>query len=251
MVLGDDGPAVVAMVLHIAFACVDHGLDGEHHAGLQLFQRAGAAVVQNLGFFVEFLADAVSAELAHHREAVPLGKLLDGVANVSQPGAWLDLQDTVPHGFKSHCRQAFGCNRALANQVHAAVVAVPAVLGDDGHVHVHDVALFQGLVVGNAVAHHVVDRRAQRRRVGWVAWGLVAHGGGDGALLGHALRAQAVDLFGGDAGLDVGGDVVQHFRSQAASQPHALNVFGAFDGDAHGSIIPLGLAWRRAGGHAR
>jgi hypothetical protein len=87
MVLGDDGPAVVAELLHVAAAGVDHRLDGEGHAGHQFFQRAGLAVVQHLRLFVEVAADAVAAELAHHREALLLGEFLDGEADVAQPHA--------------------------------------------------------------------------------------------------------------------------------------------------------------------
>src|SRR5690606_21474187 len=68
----DDGPAV-AHFLDLAPTGVDHGLDGEGRAGLELFERARAAVVQHLRVFVEALADAVAAELAHHAEAVAFG----------------------------------------------------------------------------------------------------------------------------------------------------------------------------------
>ena len=249
-VLGDDGPAVVAKLLDLAPAGVDHGLDGEHHAGLELFERAGAAIVQHLGFFVEYLANAVAAELAHHRKAVPFGEFLDGVSDVAQVRAGAHLLDTQPHGVISNGGQALGGNRALANQVHAAVVAIPAILGDDGDVHVDDVALLERLVVGDAVAHHMVDRGAQRARIRRIARWLVAHGGRNGALGGHAFGAQAVDFERGDAGLDVRCDVVQHFRSQPAGEAHAGDVLCGFDGDTHAAIIPSPLkpcrarAWR-------
>ncbi len=45
--------------------------------------------------------------------------------------------------------------------IHAAGIAVPAI-EDIGHVHVDDVAVPQRLVVGDAVADHVIDRRAAR-----------------------------------------------------------------------------------------
>jgi len=57
---------------------------------------------------------------------------------------------------------------ALADDEHAAGVAVPAVL-DDGDVDVDDVALFERLVIGDAVANLVVDRGANRLGVGRVA----------------------------------------------------------------------------------
>jgi hypothetical protein len=53
------------------------------------------------------------------------------------------------------------------------------------------------------------------------------------------LAHQIVDLLGGDAGLDVGGDVVQHFRSKAACNAHALDVFGVFSVMLMAAIIPL------------
>ena len=58
--------------------------------------------------------------------------------------------------------------RAFADDEHAAGVAVPAVL-DDGDVDVDDVAVLQRAVVRDAVAHLMVDRRADRLRVGDVA----------------------------------------------------------------------------------
>ena len=91
------------------------------------------------------------------------------------------------------------------------------------------------------MAHNVVDRGAQVPGVGRVAWWLVADGGRARALLGHAFGAEAVDFEGGDTGLDVGGDVVQHFRSKAAGLAHAFYVFGGFGSDAHAENYPTRL----------
>lgn len=79
--------------------------------------------------------------------------------------------------------------------------------------------------------------------VGRVARGLVAHGGRFGALAGHALGAEAVDFKGGDAGLDKGGDVVQHFRGQTPRFAHAFDVVGGFVSDIHGGELSH-LPWR-------
>jgi hypothetical protein len=50
--------------------------------------------VQHLRLFMEDLADAVAAELAHHAEALPFGKLLDRVADVAQRAPGLTI--TMP-----------------------------------------------------------------------------------------------------------------------------------------------------------
>ena len=157
MVARHDGPAVFfRTVLDVTLARIDHRLDGENHAWFQLFQRAGLAVVQHLRVFMKLLTNAVAAKLAHDGKALPLGKLLNRKTNVTQPDTRLDAHDALPHGFKSNAAQAFGGNGTIADQKHAAGVAVPAVF-DDRHVDVHDVAFFKWLVIRYAVAHLVVD----------------------------------------------------------------------------------------------
>ena len=48
---------------------VDHRLDGEAAARRQHHARSGLGYVADEGIFMELQADAVAAELAHHREA--------------------------------------------------------------------------------------------------------------------------------------------------------------------------------------
>ena len=59
-----------------------------------------------------------------------------------------------------HVDQPLGPARDLADRVHAAGIAVPAV-DDQGHVDIDDVAFAQRLVAGNAVADDVVDARCR------------------------------------------------------------------------------------------
>src|SRR6185312_1839834 len=239
VVLGHDGPAV-AHLTDVAPAQVDHRLDREGHAGFEFFERARLAVMQHLRFFMKYLADAVAAELAHDREAVALGKLLDGPADVAQARARLDHHDAMPHGLIGHGAQAPGRDRALARDEHAAGVAVPAVL-DDGHVDVDDVRLLERLVVRDAVADLVVDRGADRLGVGRVARRLVVQRRRNGALhLGDVVIRQLVQFIRGDADLYVRGQVVQQFGSQSSGNAHAANAFLVFVGDAHGPNYPTG-----------
>ena len=235
MVFGDDGPAV-AQRFHVAAAQVDHRFDGEDHSRLQLFARARLAVVQHLRVFVKALAHAVAAVFAHHRQAVPFGKFLDDVADVAQPRAGAHLHDAQPHGLIRQAVQPPRGHRAFAQLEHAAGVAKPAVF-DDGDVHIQHVAFFQGALVGDAVAHHVIDGGAHVPRIGRIARRLVADGGRARALLLHVLRGQPVDFKRGDTGADVRRDGVQHFRGQAARFTHGGNACRVFDDDAHGAAI--------------
>src|SRR3546814_4071143 len=84
------------------------------------------------------------------------------MADVAQRRAGLHHLDAAHHGFVGHLDQAAGDDLRLADEEHAAGVAVPTV-DDDGDVDVDDVAVVETLVVaGNAVADDVVHRGADR-----------------------------------------------------------------------------------------
>src|SRR5690606_33841264 len=124
--------------------------------------------------------------------------------------------------------------RRGADVVHAAGVAVPAVL-DHGDVDVDDVAVLQDLgLARDAVADHVVDRGAHG--LGEAA---VADVGRDRPLhLQDVVVADPVELLGGDPGLHVRGDHLQHLGGQAAGDAHLLDFGGGLGDDvAHPGII--------------
>ncbi len=124
-----------------------------------------APVVQDLRLLVELPADAVAAELAHDREAVGLCESLDACADVAEVRAGAHRADAPPHRLVGDVDQPLRLDRRRPDEEHAAGVAVKAVL-DDGDVDVDDVAGLEPLVAGDAVADDLVDRRADRRRVG-------------------------------------------------------------------------------------
>jgi len=71
----------------MAFALVDHRLDGKNHARFEDETLAFAAVVDYLRRFVETAADAVSAEFLYYGVAGIFGNLLAGIADVAAGGA--------------------------------------------------------------------------------------------------------------------------------------------------------------------
>ena len=104
--------------------------------------------------------------------------------------------------------------------------------------------VLQGLLVRNTVADHVVDRGADRLREAFVV-----ERRGDGLLhIDDVVMADAVQLYGGNAGLDVFGDHFQDFGGQFAGDTHFCDVLGGFEGDGHsGSLRALALIIRIAG----
>ena len=184
----------------------------------------------------------MSAEFAHHRKAVGFGVTLDGVADIAQPGARLHLRNAQPQAFIGDAAQAGSLLGGFAtDHEHAAGVAVEAVL-DDRDVQIDDVALLQCPLRRHAVAHHVIDRGADRLRIGAVAGRRVVQRRRDGLLhVHHVVMAQAVEFRGGHARLDMGPDVVEHFRGQSARHAHAFDFFRCLDGDAHEKGLFLGI----------
>jgi len=112
------GPAV-AHFLHLPPSGIEHGFDGDGHAGFELVQGAWATVVQHLRLFMKLAAYAVAAKFAHHAQAVAFGKLLDGMANIAQKGAVAHLVDAVPHGLVRQGAEAACRHRRLAHHEHA------------------------------------------------------------------------------------------------------------------------------------
>ncbi len=201
--------------------------------------------MHHLRLVVVDLADAMAAVLAHHAEALGLGIALDRVADVAQRRARLDRADAAPHGFVGGIDQALGHDRRRADVVHAAGITVPAIL-DHGDIDVDDVAVLEDLgVTGDAVADHVVDRRADR--LGEAA---VADIGRRRLLhVDDVVVADAVQLFGRHARLDVGSDDVEHLAGQTAGDAHQFDFLGGFQIHAHGAHYRRsganlnGIAW--------
>ena len=224
----------------MAFALVDHGLDGENHAGFEFQALAFAAVVQNLRFAVEGAADAVAAKFLHNRIACVFGNLLAGIAYVAQCRAGFDGFDARHHGIVGGVYQALGDGGDFADGKHAAGVAVEAVFFD-GEVDIDDVAFFEGFVVGDAVADDVVDGCAAGFGIGRVA---VVQRGGIAALnVDVIIVNEFVDFVGGDAGFDELADVVEGFGDEAAQFAHFFDFFGGVDDDCHGFVcVLIGMA---------
>ncbi|KAG0778142.1 hypothetical protein G6F22_011413 [Rhizopus arrhizus] len=153
------------------------------------------------------------------------------MADIAQGGARTHRADSAPHRFVGGFHQAARHHRRRADEVHAAGIAVPAIL-DDGDVDIDDVAILEHLpFTGNAVADDVVDRGAHG--LGEAA---VANVGRNGALHVHdVVVADAVQFLGGDTGLDVGGADVAHFAGQAAGDAHHLDFLRGFQIHAHGA----------------
>lgn len=91
------------------------------------------------------------------------------------------------------------------------------IIFNDGHVDIHDIAIFQQLaVIRDTVTDHFIDRNADGFRIA-----VIAEAGGNGLLLvNDIVVTDAVQFAGADARFDVGFDHFQHFGGQAAGNAH-------------------------------
>jgi cobalamin biosynthesis protein CbiD len=83
------------------------------------------------------------------------------VADVAGGRAGFHHRDAAQKRLIGHFAKPLRLSRDLADQVHAAGIAMPAI-EDIGHVDIDDVAVAQRFRIGNAVADDMVDRRADR-----------------------------------------------------------------------------------------
>ena len=182
--------------------------------GRKVGPGAGLAVVQHVRRVVEDAPDAVAAEVAYHGAALALGVALDRVADIAEPRAGPDLGDAAHHGLVGDVDEPARLHARRARVEHAARVAVPAV-EDHGHVDVHDVALLQPLVAGDAVADDVIDRGADGLGVA-----AIAERRRHCAAIDDVVVAEGIEGLGGDAGLDQRRQRVEHLGREPAGLAH-------------------------------
>ena len=189
--------------------------------------------MDDVGRLVENRADAVAAEVAHHRVAVSLGKGLDRMPDVARGGARAYRFDAEHHRVIGDLAQARCLAANVADEIHAARVAMPSV-DDHGDVNVEDVAVLDRLVAGNPVTHDMIHRRANRLREP-----AVVQRSGDRPVRRDELEAQAVEVVGGDPRLHERCDVVERLGDQAAGLPHAGEPFRPMHLDGGGEARRL------------
>ena len=97
-VLHFDGPIVVFINVISRFTKAGHWLNADSVALNEFVTVAFFAIVWNFGFFVHSLTDAVTDVVFNNAEMAFFQNLFDGVPDVADVSAGLDLLDSLPHG---------------------------------------------------------------------------------------------------------------------------------------------------------
>ena len=195
-------------------ADVDHGLDGEHVAGLEGGALAPGPVVGDLGLLVHGRPDGVAHVLPDHAEAGRLGHVLDRPADLVEGVALGHLLDPGPEAPLGDLQQLLGLLGDGADAHGEGGVAVVA-LNDGAAVDGEDVPLLQHVAARDAVHDHGVGRGADDGREAVVAEEVR---GGAPAL--EDLAGDRVQVGGGDARLGGGAGRLVHLGHDLAGAAH-------------------------------
>ena len=121
-----DGRPPVVEHLHVGPPDINHRLDGEEHARLELGAGARAPGMDDLGAVMEQPADPMTAEVANDAVALRFRMVLNGVGDVSKVVARLGLLDPEHQAFVGDVDQ-LACPEG-----HIAHARPGARLGDIG-----------------------------------------------------------------------------------------------------------------------
>lgn len=164
---GDDGPTVGFDLGSVA-SQIEHRLDTDRHALLELGSRPGLSVVGHLGIFVHLSPDPVTDVFAYDPEPVTMRFALNRVADIAQSGAGLHLSDTGGESLFRSIDEQSGLGRYLADGEGDRRVPVKA-LENGTSIHRQHITLDQAVVGRNAVHNDVVRRRADAGRITVIA----------------------------------------------------------------------------------
>ena len=218
-VLSADGPAVGLVDFGFPDSLVEHRFDGQTGAGTDdSFAGLQIGEVWDAWLLMETAADSVALEFADDLEALVFREAIDRAADVDDSAERFDRADADPHGIERGLHEAFGLRTDLADQECFRRIAVPTA--DDGcQVDIHDVAVSQNVVVGDAVTDDFVDAGANG-----VGVAVVAQTGRSVAVLDRVVVGQLVNRSSRDAGADVWTQEIHHFGVEAARGSEGIAV---------------------------
>ena len=222
-IAGDSSPTV-AESLGSRAADVEHRFDREHVTDFNERATFVVAEVVDCRFFVEAATDAVTAVVFDNAEAVFVGDVLDGAADIVPVCAsFASSADAFFHAELGGVHKFAGNVRDLADAEHGGGIAV--VAGEDRRdVDVHDVAILEdGVCIRDAVADNFVDADAGVARIT-----VIAHAGGDALVLASVVADEFIDFERGDAGLAHFARTDQRFGSESAGIADQFDFFCGF-----------------------
>ena len=217
-----------------AFAGGNDRFDGDHEPFREPLAEAPVVVIRDARLFMDGSPHPVSAEIPHHGKAAAARLPLHGAA---------DIEDAIPGRGRVRAlpERAFGAADQLAcgrrygagGHCHGGIGEVAVLLGDK--IQLHQVALADDALAGDAVDRLFVDTNAQR-----AGKPIDFRRGGFGAVLSQHPRADLVQFRRRDAGADGGRGPVER-RADNPADGAELRQF-LLSADGHNPILSRSCA---------
>src|SRR5712671_6482138 len=99
---------------------IDHGLDGEQHAGPEYRALAPSSDMDDIGLVMEQPAEPMTAEVADHAHVLGFHEGLDGGPDVAGAAAGPDRRDAAHHRLVGDVNKPLRAARDFADRIHAA-----------------------------------------------------------------------------------------------------------------------------------
>src|SRR3990170_2536018 len=219
------GPAVLEHP-HLPRPHGHHGLDGEHHAGLEQGAPPGLAEVRHLRLLVERPAYPMPYERPHDAETVALALRLHGVGDVADAVPRPALHDGLVEALARDIEELLDSLGDRPDRQGDGAVAVVA-LDDAAEIEPDDVAVLElSLGRGDAMDDLVIYRGAHRRRVP-----AIALEGRRGTFADDEGLDVLVDVLGRGAGPHEGLEPLLDLGQDAAGRAHVPELPGGLQQD--------------------
>ena len=214
---GDDGPTVGELA-DLGATEVDHGFDGDGHAGLELgFDFA--TIVGDVGFLVQRTSDAVADKFADDAVTVGDDEVFDGFGDVMDAVTGAGLVDANRERFLGFLEKPGRGRRDFADGNCRGSVADPAVQ-DNADIEFDDVGVLNASGAADAMDNFVVNGNADVAGESAV----VEEGAASAALVDEPGN-EFINLAGGNTWDDGKGGFFEDFTGRAATAPHGLDFF--------------------------
>lgn len=138
--VGSDGSPLVGQNLDLGAAHIDHGFNGECHAGFEFGTTTAFAEIWHLGIFVELATNAVTDEFTHDAETIFNRLGFHKIRDVANAVAWAgELHSTVENFFRNS-KKTLNLRVDNAHRNGRGIVTNPAVT-NDADVHLNNITV--------------------------------------------------------------------------------------------------------------
>ena len=171
---------------------------------------------------MEFQSYTMSSNLFYHRITLAHGIHMNRMSHISQRFPWLHFHQSHLNGFFCHLYQTFLIRTHFPDTKHSGCIRKITVV-DGRHIHIDNISFFQNLLlIGNTMADDIISGRTHALRKA-----LIIQRRRNCSHSYSFLINPAIDLFCGNACLNMCLHIIQHCRVDLSTFTDSLDLFYA------------------------